>query len=135
MKTIRLTFQKEFGFINLKKRSLKIILLCSMVFFIFSCTRPETLESEKLKEPLNSFGGSYANLWNPSNPYDSIGYKHNEACDYVWGQYVSTTGALAFANRIDTLIHNFGYTQYSFSITPKSIRDTLVYELLGMISA
>lgn len=110
-------------------------MLFSFSFLLISCSGSDTIEYQDFQEQPFSFGGSYTNLWNPANPYDSLGYKHNKMCDDIFAQYVSSTGAVAFAYRLDTLVSDLLNTEYSYTISPQTLRDTVRNYVQEIVSA
>ncbi|MBX3042822.1 MAG: hypothetical protein KIT33_11875 [Candidatus Kapabacteria bacterium] len=88
---------------------------------VISCSDSDKSVNQNFDGQPLSFGGSYNNLWNPVNPYDSIGYMHNEIGDYVINQYVSSTGAASFGSSVTTHISNYCDSVYSITVLPAAL--------------
>lgn len=88
---------------------------------IISCSDSDKSVNQKFDRQPYSFGGSYTNLWNPSNPFDSIGFIHNNILDYAISQYGGPFGAPNFSSNLSTIISSHCYSVYSHTIS----KDTL----------
>ncbi len=98
-----------------------------------SCSDSDKSVNQNISGQSYSFGVSYVNVWNPTNPYDSIGFIHNELLDYAISQYGGSSGAATFPDNLSNLISNRCYSNYSTTISADTLeasKDDFYDELM-----
>lgn len=113
------------------KSTIAIFIMLGIAFI--SCSDSDKSVNQNISGQSYSFGDSYVNVWNPTNPYDSIGFIHNELLDYAISQYGGSSGAATFPDNLSNLISNRCYSNYSTTISADTLeasKDDFYDELL-----
>ena len=101
---------------------------------IISCSDSDKSVNQKYDGQPFTFGGSYNNLWNPANPFDSIGFHHNAALDFASSNY-STLGTELFLEKVDSLIVAYYNSTFSTNLDFNIIRNNCYENIESIIEA
>lgn len=101
----------------------RIFLTAVLTIIMVSCHNDH---SSNVNSPFTEYPSTYQNpysgIWNSNNPFDSIGYFHNEfLVNYVNNR--NDVDFNDFLNTSSTIISNFASSEYNITIHPSEIED------------